>query len=428
MFINLANSIIRKNIGNINEGAITTQDTSEPITNAIKEIINGLTKKIERFNQQAPLFQGQVDIIIDDINNAIEQKFGNKPVPIAFAKLKPTTYGVYRIKQKVINLNYNVFLVDKIKEAQEGTPEEEQRLYKIKDVNNIDFDQLDETLSHELIHQQQDERSGGKYFNDQSKSLAKLYKKYDINKDGELDNDEYNKISDTSLKTFTKNNSKEYQQKFGEILDNKKIREKYENELKNQMTPEQFKVLTPEQIKDKFTKRVEYLNGKVELNTWAKDTVQKYVSLYYKMFLNKKIPVSVEEIRDTVLAPFMNAADTNVFKTQPQQESVQPDTYQQPVQNTQQQQPVQNTQQQQPVQQQQPSQKNQELRNKLQQNKKVQQQSFTIPQGTKERSTKLLLDMFPEYYLLTSPNKQKWWTYTYQILNKTKFKPIGTDQ
>jgi len=420
MFINLANSIIRKNIGNINEGAITTQDTSEPITNAIKEIINGLTKKIERFNQQAPLFQGQVDIIIDDINNAIEQKFGNKPVPIAFAKLKPTTYGVYRIKQKVINLNYNVFLVDKIKEAQEGTPEEEQRLYKIKDVNNINFYDLDSTLSHELIHQQQDERSGGKYFNNQNKSLATFYKKYDTNKDGEFDADERNKISDTGAKTFTKNFNKENQQKFGEILDNKKIREKFENQYKNQMTPEQ--------IKDYFTKRVEYLNNKVELNTWAKDTVQKYVTNYYKMLLNKKTPFSADYIRNMVLAPFMNAADTNVFKTQPQQESVQPDTYQQPVQNTQQQQPVQNTQQQQPVQQQQPSQKNQELRNKLQQNKKVQQQSFTIPQEMKDWSTKSLLDMFPEYYLLTSPNKQKWWTYTYQILNKTKFKPIGTDQ
>lgn len=416
MFVELANSIIRDNKGNINEGAITTQETTEQVINVIKEIINGLSEKIEKFNQHTPLYQGQVDIIVNDINQQIKEKLKGKPVPIKFEVLDPRNLGNYDVKDKFININAIHFLTSQVAKNQQDVPAEEQRLYKLKDINTIDFEGLDTLISHELIHQQQDERSGGKDVK-HSKSYINLIKKYDTNKNNFLDSDEIKNVSDEDLRAYTVNQRKEDTKQFEEILKRKEE-------------------LAPDISDSMFLKRVKYLNTQAELNTWAKDTVQKFIKQTYDYFYNQAkqnnmvYNISADQMRNAVLAPFLNAAETNVFKNQPQQESYQVDPNQQPQQQAQQ--PQQQVQQaQQPQQQPQQSQNNQQLRNRLQQSRaaKAQQQNTApITQDIKNYQTNRLLSLFPEYKFLTSQNKQKWWNYAYQILNKMKFKPFVTGQ
>lgn len=289
MFDNLANSFIGNNI---NEAAITTQETTEQITGVIKQIINDLSEIIAKFNQQAPLYVEQVNYYINNINEQIKEELKGKPVPIVFKMLKPNVLGSYNFKQKFIQLNASFYLLEQINEFQKDVPLNEQRLFKLKDINSIDFEGIDETIGHELIHQQQDERSGGKLFNKRNKSYEKLLKKYDTNKNNKLDKDEIDNIS-----------QEDQNQQFVEIL-NKKNK------------------IAPKMSDDKFLERVKYLNTEAELNTWAKDTVQKYVKQTYDDMYqlakqnNTAENYSAEQMKSKILAPFINAAETNVFSNQ----------------------------------------------------------------------------------------------------------------
>lgn len=417
MFIELANSIIKKNGVNINEAAITTQDIAEPIFNTIKKIIFSLSDKIASFNQNAPLYPRQVDIIINDINEQIKQSSLNSPVPIEFTKEERDNLGAYNRSTKKIKLNANNYLVDYVNELQQGIPEDEQRIYKLKDPQSIDFDNMYETIEHELIHQQQDVKSGGKLFNIKDKSYDFLKNKYDTNKNNKLDDDEIKNIAQNDYDAYKSVKYKEDNKNWGELL---KKREE----------------IAPGLDRNTFLNKVKYYNNPAEINTFAKDTVNSFVKQTYNAYINyfrqNNIPanLSAEQMKTIVLAPFLNASETNVFQNQAQQESTQVDQNQQQVIEPQQQtqQPQQQPQQQ--------SQKNQELRNKLQQNKNAKQQQqqqtgiasffskFKITQDMKQKETKNLLSLYPGYKFLTSANKQKWWNYAYQLLNSMKFTPI----
>ena len=177
-----------------NEAAISSQDIADKAFELIKKTIFGLSNKIKKFNEKVPLVDQQVQIIVNDINKEIVEKLVNTkviPCPIEFVKREHGNLGSYSTSTKKIELNWEHYLV---KSVQGG--------YELLDPKDINFDDIHETIEHELIHQQQDEKSKGKafdknktYFNDVDRGWNYLVKKYDSNKNGQLDGDELRKVT-----------------------------------------------------------------------------------------------------------------------------------------------------------------------------------------------------------------------------------------
>jgi len=361
-----------------NEAAISSQDIADKAFELIKKTIFGLSNKIKKFNEKVPLVDQQVQIIVNDINKEIVEKLVNTkviPCPIEFVKREHGNLGSYSTSTKKIELNWEHYLD---KSVQGG--------YELLDPKDINFDDIHETIEHELIHQQQDEKSKGKafdknktYFNDVDRGWNYLVKKYDSNKNGQLDGDELRKVTGDDFDLWQKIKQKDLVSKYGDVV------------LKKQE-------LAPNASDEEFIKYVKYYNHPEELNTFAKDTVNKYVKLALNDMMNQiksgelpNIQYSSELVKRFMLSPFVDKSNTNVFKEQ-QQASVQ----------------------------------NPNLRDKLLQNRQKANQ-ITVNQGYRDYLKRKLISLHPGYNFLNSKNKQKWWSYVYQLLLSMKFNPINVD-
>lgn len=359
----------------MNEAAISSQETAEKAFEEIKNIIESLSEKIKKFNKNVPLQDDQVELIVNDINSQITKKLVDTklvPCPIEFAKKNKGNLGSYNSSLKKIQLNWFHYLV---KQVQGG--------YELLDVKDINFDDIYETIEHELIHQQQDERSKGKAFEknknwNTDRGYDYLLKKYDSNKNGKLDSDEIQNVTGDDFDLWQKMKQKDLVSRYGDIV------------LKKQE-------IDPNASEEEFLKSIKYYNHPEELNTFAKDTVNKYVNSALYDIMNQiksgglpNMQYSPELVKRIILSPFVDKSSTDVFKEQ---------------QTTQ----------------------NQNLRDKLLQNRQKKDQ-VTVNQGFKDYLKQKLMSLHPGYKFLNTKNKQKWWNYVYQSLLNMKFKGINEEK
>lgn len=272
----------------IEEGAISMQEVAEKVFKWIKEIVRLYCIDYKGI----PLNEEEVGVYIDHINDDIKKQLVDtkiSPCPIMFSKKKIDSAGVYDIEDKQITLNtYNFLLDDYITGG-----------YMFKPFRNIKFDDMYNTIEHELIHQQQDERSKGKYLVD--RVFGNFIRKYI--KGDYVDIDGVFKIMMDDPKLFKKYNdmAKKFAIKnYSSIFDRKKEID--------------FSVSDAE-----FLKNVDYYNRPGELNAYAKNAVNMYVKnairnmkttitydrKYKNAYFSNRTEFPSEEVRRYVL-PFLN--------------------------------------------------------------------------------------------------------------------------
>lgn len=360
----------------VNEAAISSQEVAEKAFDFIKKTILGLSDKIKTFNRNVPLVDEQIAIIANDINEEIVEKLVKTkviPCPIEFIKRGEGSLGAYSRATKKIELNSHHYLTKKVQDG-----------YELLDPKNIDFDDMYDTIEHELIHQQQDERSKGKAFDKKGggdRGWNYLLKKYDVNKDGKLDDAEIQKISAEDFVMWKKINEKDLVARYGDVV----------NQKQN---------VAPGLDDKQYISKVKYYNDPLELNTFAKDAANRYVKMsltninnWIKTGVLPNIEYSADNVKNLVLSPFVSASTTQVFKEQQAQPQQQP--------------------------------QNQNLRNQLMQARsKTVASKFTVDQSVKDSMKQLLMTLHDGYKFLNTQNRQKWWNYVYQSLLGMKFNPI----
>ena len=280
----------------IDEGAISSQDMADKVIGVIKDTVKSLNKQINDINNR---YRGygirleHIKFVTDTLNKEIDEKLVKTkiiPCSIKFSELEGSSAGVFNHRNKDIKLNITYLIIPR------------SIGLELRDFKNMNFGAMYSTIEHELIHQQQDERSKGKIskFN---KGIYYLVKKYDSNGDGFLDPEDVMRITPKDRKIAGKILKKYRNKKFKAIFDKRKF-------------------IDPKLNDKDFLENVEYYNNHQELNTSAKDVVNSYVSSQYK---GMKVTIkwgnlenreySSDEVRNFILSPFLNPSD-DMFKLQ----------------------------------------------------------------------------------------------------------------
>ena len=236
---------------NMHEGSINVRSEVVKVIDVLKVVMKGLYSKrvIQGGNV---VIDEKFKTILDYINNEIKHRLYDSGVigcPIRFViDLKDTdTSGGYNPYSKIIVIDgYEIFTKD----------------YRIdldievyKNFGNIKFDDISRIIEHELVHQQQDERSGGKFIHNRKEGMT-----------------------DAEIKSLLKNRNN----------------------------------IAPEMKKAQFIRYIKYFNDSVELDSYANNVADKYIQ--YKVNQMKDdikrgiksgniepINYSVEEVREYVL-------------------------------------------------------------------------------------------------------------------------------
>ena len=343
----------------IEEGAITAQEMTDSVIGVIKSTIKKLNRQINSLNfKYINIGYEQIQFVADVINKEIDEKLfktGKIPCVIEFVKIdrnkssSMVTMGSYSHDTKKIKLNSESYL---------SIPRrDEDNNYKLRDMTNMNFGAIYDTIEHELIHQQQDERSRGK-LKLYDKGYFYLLRKYDSDGDGFLNDDEKKKVTSKDMVIYKKLNSKEIVTKFKTILDKKSI-------------------IAPKMSDEEFMRLVKYYNRELELNTYAKDVVNRYVNSVFKDMKRsinwgnlENREYSSDEVKNFVLSPTLNFSGNKIF----------------------------------------------DVPNDSKGN--------TYKDYLKSRFKQKIIEYHNGYKYLTVENKKKWWRYVFQLLMNYKFDPI----
>lgn len=344
----------------IEEGAITAQDMTDSVIGVIKSTIKKLNRQINSLNfKYINIGNEQIQFVADVINKEIDEKLfktGKIPCVIEFVKIdskvdsQMTTVGSYNHETKKIKLNSTTYL--SIPRRDEGNN------YKLRDMTNMNFGAIYDTIEHELIHQQQDERSKGKLKRYDDKGYLYLLRKYDSDGDGFLNDDEIKMITPEDRIIYHKMWKKELLKNYKTILDKKSI-------------------IAPNLSDDEFIRLVKYYNKELELNTYAKDAVNRYVNSVFKDMKRsinwgnlENREYSSDEVKNYVLSPTLNFSGNKMF----------------------------------------------DVPNDSKGN--------TYKDYLKSRFKQKIIEYHKGYKYLTVENKKKWWRYVFHLLLNYKFEPI----
>lgn len=343
----------------IEEGAITAQEMTDSVIGVIKSTIKKLNRQINSLNfKYINIGYEQIQFVADVINKEIDEKLfktGKIPCVIEFVKIdrnkssSMVTMGSYNPDTKKIKLNSESYL---------SIPRrDEDNNYKLRDMTNMNFGAIYDTIEHELIHQQQDERSRGK-LKLYDKGYFYLLRKYDSDGDGFLNDDEKKKVTSKDMVIYKKLNSKEIVTKFKTILDKKSI-------------------IAPKMSDEEFMRLVKYYNRELELNTYAKDVVNRYVNSVFKDMKRsinwgnlENREYSSDEVKNFVLSPTLNFSGNKIF----------------------------------------------DVPNDSKGN--------TYKDYLKSRFKQKIIEYHKGYKYLTVENKKKWWRYVFHLLLNYKFEPL----
>jgi len=348
----------------MNEGAISAQEMTDSVIEVIKNTIKSLSRQINGLNRKyIGVGNEQIQFVADVINKDIDEKLVKTkliPCVVEFVMMdeddssNSISLGAYSFKIKKIKLNSLKYLTIKRDDN-----------YELRDIKNINFDAIYDTIEHELIHQQQDARSKGK-INRSEKWMIYLTRKYDSDGDGILDDNDIKMITPEDFKIAKSIQKKE---KFKNYKDYKPIFDKK-------------KIIAPKLNDDEFIGWIEYYNDKMELNPYAKDTVNKYVT---RMFKEMKLLIksgtienrehNSNEVRNFILSPILDYSGADMFEL-PKTDSSKVDTV-----------------------------------NWYKRNVKIMFKGRMIANHV-------------GYKYLTVDNKKKWWRYVFHLLLNYKFEPI----
>ncbi len=274
----------------IEEGAIDSKEVAKKVMVLMKDII----KEVIGVNAGVVLPSDEVllhemDVLNDTIKFIIVDK-GIISCPIRFDKID--SIGVYLKDKKEIILSRDHFLLDEVSGGK----------YRFKYIRDIKFDEMYNAIEHELIHQQQDERSRGIYL--KGKILNYVANKY-LNMGDDVG---IGKIIDALVKN--ERVFKIYRDMTDKFLENE-----YSDLISNRDS------IAPTVSEDKFLELVSYFNKPSELNTFAKESVNKYIKnslIYLKSDITFRYnrgeieskELSGEEVRRLIL-PFLYSGSNN---------------------------------------------------------------------------------------------------------------------
>lgn len=345
MFNSIYTDMNKHGLIGIKEGAIDSKEVADKVFDGIKDII----KEYSREYKDEPLSEEQLVVIIDGINAEIKSKLvdsGISPCPIKFDNLEMGR-GAYIKDKKEIHLSLN-YLIDY------------SDIIEFLDTRSIDFNDMRNTLEHELIHQIQDDKSKGRFL--RSKILNYVGRKY-VDKSGNAS------IGD--ILDALKRDRKLYDIYVRLVA---KILEKDYYELLSRQ-----KFIDPDISDNKFLELVIYYNDRSELNTFAKEAVNKYI----RIALNSlKVEITIEYRR--------GAISKNEFDSKEVRALIVPfvdfdtDKY------------------------------NVEDKRFIDQTRTLRKHDF---------KTKIV-SYYEGYKYLTKKNKKQWWKYVFQLLMNVKFDPI----
>ena len=238
------------------EGAISSEDMAKRVMVLMKDIIKeviGVNAGVKLPSDEA--LQQDMDILNDTIRSRIVDS-GIISCPIKFDKIdKESAVGKYEKVSKTIILNREYFLLNKTNDGG----------YRYKQIQYIKFDEMYNTIEHELIHQQQDERSKGIFL--KSKTMLNFIKRYLKDRGSDMSVEEFVNILKSDKKLLLK---------FSE-MDKKLINKEYMDIIKLKQ------YIDPDVTDKDFLDDIVYYNKPSELNTFAKEVVNKYIknSLIY---------------------------------------------------------------------------------------------------------------------------------------------------
>ena len=279
----------------MDEGAINSAEMTKKVMVLMKDIIKEVIgPNAGMVLPSDEVLQQDMDILNETIKTRIVDK-GIISCPIKFDITKGSS-GIYRKDTKDIVLNREYFLLNYVGEGK----------YRFKRIRDIKFSVMSNTIEHELIHQQQDEKSGGMFL--KGKTMLNFIKRYLKDRGSDMSVEEFINIVRSDNKLLLK---------YFE-MDKKLINKEYKDIIKIKQH------IDPEASDKDFIEDVEYYNNSSELNTFAKEAVNKYIKnslIYLKndiTFRFKKGEIeskklSGEEVRRLIL-PFLYSGKSNNSK------------------------------------------------------------------------------------------------------------------
>lgn len=228
----------------MNEGAISTEDVAKKVFFVIKDIISYYGKE----NRGKRFSESEVGEYVNQVNDNIKRyTYDIKISPCIIRFDKIDAYGIYHKEDKDIKLSRDHYLLKKVFNGE----------YEFRMLRDIKLDAMYNTIEHELIHQRQDELSKGEFLKD--RVYTSFVKKY-IKGDGIDIDGVFKKIMENPklLDVYNMMLKKYLRSKYGDIIDRKKE-------------------IAPDDSNEDFIKNVLYYNSSSELNTFAKEAVDKYI-------------------------------------------------------------------------------------------------------------------------------------------------------
>ena len=272
----------------IEEGAISSEEMAKKVMVLMKDIIKDVIgMNAGKVLPSEEALQHDMDILNEIIKIRIVDK-GIISCPIRFDKID--SIGVYLKDKKEIVLSREYFLLKGFNK------------YRYKRIGEIKFDEMYNAIEHELIHQQQDERSRGIYL--KGKILNYVANKY-LNMGDDVG---IGKIIDALVK-----NERVF--KIYRDMTDKFLEKEYSELISNRDS------IDPTVSEDEFLELVSYFNKPSELNTFAKESVNKYIKnslIYLKSDITFRYnrgeieskELSGEEVRRIIL-PFLYSGSNN---------------------------------------------------------------------------------------------------------------------
>lgn len=160
------------NNNNIQEGSIDVRNEVVKVMSIVKEIIRGLySKKYVKggvINGGKEVKDDEFEKVLGYVNNEIKHRLEDSGVigcPIGFVLyLQNSEYaGGYHPYEKIIVIDGYEYFTKFDKKL---------RVYVYLDFGKIRFDDMKRTIEHELIHQQQDQRSKGKFIKNKKNMIT----------------------------------------------------------------------------------------------------------------------------------------------------------------------------------------------------------------------------------------------------------------
>ena len=242
---------------NIDEGAIlNVQDIADTVVDKFKKFYVNSESDLASQNPFDREYEKESVLKLVNWNNSnfffrlkiasldVDEKTTDTPIPIIFGDLGPETSGVYRSSPTKKAPEGAIYVNSFVYLA---TNIDGSDKYKLIPPSKVDYNELSSTIEHELMHYEQHSRSG---------------------KEGSV---------------F-----------FGKSSNDPEIKKMLADKPNK---PEYFSA-------EKYDQYVNYFNLKIELNTHAKDTANKYANWFYNEYKKSNKSFTADQMKERIISVF----------------------------------------------------------------------------------------------------------------------------